>query len=84
MRAIKLFGNPALNTVPASNGTGGIGWQPLAAVEINTTGKTSAQIDGLFPTVPANGTVVSDPTNFLLLVRQAGKWSKTAALTQIA
>jgi len=52
--------------------------------QVNTTGLTSAQIDALFTSVPPNGTVASDSTNGLLLVRQAGKWAKTAALTVIA
>lgn len=51
--------------------------------EINTTGLSSAQIDALFgQTPPGNGIVVSDPTNSLVLVRQAGKWAK-ASLTVI-
>jgi hypothetical protein len=52
--------------------------------EFNTAGKTSAQIDALFSSVPPNGTFISDPTNKLLLIRQAGKWNKTAILTTIA
>lgn len=52
--------------------------------EINTAGLTSAQIDATFAVTPVDGAIVSDPTNSLALVRQAGKWYKTAALTQIA
>lgn len=56
----------------------------VRAKEINSTGLTSAQIDALFTATPANGTIASDPTNTLLLVRQGGTWHKTAALTNIA
>jgi hypothetical protein len=52
--------------------------------EVNTAGLTSAQIDATFAVAPVNGAVISDPTNALMLVRQGGKWCKTAALTQIA
>jgi hypothetical protein len=68
------------STAPTSDTDG---TDMLVAKEINTTGLTSAQIDALF-TVPTNGQTASDPTNGLMLVRQSGKWYKTAALTQIA
>lgn len=56
----------------------------VSTKEINTTGLTSAQIDATFIVPPVDGAYISDPTNGLMLVRQAGKWYKTAALTQIA
>lgn len=53
---------------------------------IDTTSKTSAQIDSSLPSdvTIADGLMVRDGTNNLLLVRQSGKWYKTATLTQIA
>jgi hypothetical protein len=61
-----------------------LAYNGLGTREINTTGLTSAQIDALFTThTPVNGQIASDPTNGLLVVRQGGKWYKTAALTQI-
>jgi hypothetical protein len=56
---------------------------------VNTaTATTSAAIDSAIfpasgPTAPTDGVIASDPTAKLLLVRQAGKWYKTAALTVI-
>lgn len=55
----------------------------LSTMEIDSTGKTSAQIDALWAAAPPNGTIVSDPTNHLILVRQGGAWYKTAALTAV-
>jgi hypothetical protein len=55
----------------------------LATKEIDSTGLSSAQIDALFGTTPSNGTVVSDPKNGLMLVRQRGKWAKTGKLTSV-
>jgi Pectate lyase superfamily protein len=53
---------------------------------VDTTAKTSAQIDAALPTdvTLADGLIIRDAINNLLLVRQNGKWNKTAALTQIA
>jgi hypothetical protein len=56
----------------------------VSTKELNTAGLTSAQIDAAFIVPPVDGAIISDPTNSLALVRQAGKWYKTAALTQIA
>jgi hypothetical protein len=51
--------------------------------EIDSTGLSSSAIDALFVRPPPDHTLVSDPTNHLLLVRQGGLWRKTAALTVI-
>ena len=58
------------------------------SLTINTAGQTSAQIDTLWQsavgTAAADGCMINDQTNFLILFRAGGKWYKTAALTQIA
>jgi hypothetical protein len=60
--------------------------------DINTSSLSSAQIDaavfsnGITSSVNAqagDGLLITDSTNSLLLVRQGGKWYKTAALTLI-
>ena len=56
--------------------------------DVNTTGLTSAQIDiAVFPAPtnaqPTDGIIITDKTNFLLLVREAGKWYATPTLTLI-
>jgi hypothetical protein len=53
---------------------------------VNTTGLTSAQIDAALPAglTAADDMFITDVTNNLMLVRQGGKWWKTAALTQIS
>jgi Pectate lyase superfamily protein len=52
---------------------------------VDTTSKTSAQIDATLPTdvTIADGLIIRDATNNLILIRQNGKWNKTATLTQI-
>jgi hypothetical protein len=57
--------------------------------DVNTAGLTSAQIDAaVFPaptlSQPPDGIIITDTTNHLLLVREGGKWYKTAALTMIS
>lgn len=79
--AIRLATPPADSKTPIAVGDNDPRLTLLT--EIDSTGKTSAQIDALFTTVPANGRHLSDPTNHLVLVRQGGKWCKTAALTVI-
>lgn len=61
--------------------------------DVNTSGLTSAQIDAAVfagtstPSVgaqAANGLIITDSTNSLLLVRQGGHWYKTSTLTEIS
>ncbi len=53
--------------------------------EVNTTGLSSVQIDEQLATLItiADGMIISDPVNKLILVRQASKWYKSAAGTLI-
>lgn len=50
--------------------------------EVNTAGKTNKEIDSIVlgggVGEPGNGILISDPTNKLLLVRQAGVWRKVS------
>lgn len=52
----------------------------------NISGKTSAQLDALYPKTPGNGTVAvgNNAGAPVLLHRYAGKWQYSAAMTQIA
>jgi len=49
----------------------------ISITELDTTGLSSEDIDGLFPQAPLDGTVISDPVNHSLLVRQTGQWYST-------
>lgn len=55
--------------------------QATVLLEVNTTGLTNEEIDKIVigggGGEPPNGKLISDPTNKLLLVRQAGIWRKT-------
>ena len=56
---------------------------PVAVV--NTTGKTSKELDETFtPSPPPIGTIIVDTTNHLYLQRETTKWYKSAALTEVA
>ena len=61
--------------------------QTTSLKDVNTAGLSSAQIDAAVfsngstsstNAQPANGIVISDSTNKLLLVRQGGAWFKTS------
>jgi hypothetical protein len=83
----KLFGAVRLSVVPVDKaiavGDNDPRMLPTLPI-VDSTGLTSAQIDALFTPAPINGYAAQDATSHLLLVRQGGKWYKSAALTLIA